>query len=85
MKRIDVKWDGREYVFRTNDSGDYLFTGVGENRQISCESGFHRLTEMKKGIREHLKSVWEGMPDSGYGEKPMPKIQYFPSMTTEWE
>ena len=84
MKRVDVKWNGREYTFRTNDSGDYLFTGVSENRQISTDYGFHVLARMKKSIREHLKSVWEGMPESNYGEKKMPRITYTPSNTTEW-
>lgn len=44
-----------ERTFRTNDNGTNLFTGVSENRQISCESGFQDARRMKRAIREHLR------------------------------
>lgn len=83
MKRIDVEFDGQEYTYRTNDSGEYLFTGVGENRQISCESGFDSLSRMKAAIREHLHYHWEldHGPDST--QRP-PRIKYMPSQYCGW-
>lgn len=57
-----------ERTFRTNDSGSYLFTGVSENRQISCESGFQDEKRMKKAIRAHLRSEFgceHGEPNLG--------------------
>jgi hypothetical protein len=61
MKRIDVeltiKGQKKEHTFRTNDSGDYLFIGVGENKQISCESGFGDNQRTRKTIREYLRDV----------------------------
>lgn len=61
MIRIDATFrnprNGKSITrtFRTNDSGANLFTGVSENRQISCESGFQDAKRMKKAIREHLR------------------------------
>ena len=43
-----------ERTFRTNNSGEYLFTGISENRQISCDSGFQIERRMKAAIRAHL-------------------------------
>ncbi len=42
-------------TFRTNNSGEYLFTGVSENRQISCDGGFQDARRMKQAIRKHLR------------------------------
>ena len=81
MKRVDVVFDGREYTFRTNDSGSYLFVGVGENRQISCESGFDSLSRMKKAIREYLTRGYEQEDGSRPGA---PRIKYSPSQHCEW-
>lgn len=61
MIRINAKFRNprtneiEERTFRTNNSGSYLFTGVSENRQISCESGFQDARRMKRAIREHLR------------------------------
>lgn len=74
MIRIDAKFrnprtnETEERTFRTNDSGSYLFTGVSENRQISCESGFQDVRRMKRAIREHLRSALgcdRGEPELG--------------------
>lgn len=57
-----------ERTFRTNNSGSYLFTGVSENRQISCESGFQDASRMKRAIREHLRHEFgceRGEPNLG--------------------
>ena len=72
MLRIDVTLDGKDYTFRTNNSGDYLFIGVSENKQISTESGFNSLSRMKRAIREHLKYRWE----MEHFDEPMPRIKY---------
>lgn len=82
MKRIDVKFKNpttgeiEERTFRTNESGAYLFTGVGENRQISCESGFHSLKRIKKAIRRHLRFQF----GCDRGESELGRISYFPSI-----
>lgn len=49
--------EGKKFqrTFRTNNSGNYLFIGNSENKQISCESGFQNEKRMKKAIREHLR------------------------------
>lgn len=57
-----------ERTFRTNDSGAYLFTGVGENRQISHESGFQDPRRMKRAIRAHIRAALgcdRGEPELG--------------------
>ena len=51
---INVNGEKIERTFRTNDSGDYLFTGVSENTQISCDYGFHVLPRIKKCIRKYI-------------------------------
>jgi len=72
MRRIDAKFilDGSlsETTFRTNDSGEYLFVGVSENKQISCDSGFQLLSNIKKTIRDYLSTK--------YGERLTGKIKY---------
>lgn len=61
MIRIDATFRNprtneiEERTFRTNNSGANLFTGVTENRQISCDSGFQDARRMKRAIREHLR------------------------------
>jgi hypothetical protein len=83
MLRIDATFDGKEYTFRTNDSGAYLFVGVGENRQISCDSGFNSLRRIKKAIREHLRFncnlECQGVSGHGY-----PRIKFAPG-PGEWK
>jgi len=83
MKRIDVEFNGTEYTFRTNDSGSYLFTGVSENSQISCESGFDSLSRMKRAIKEHLRFKWDSIKQDI--DEPMPRVKYFPSKTCGWK
>lgn len=73
MLRIDVYFDGNEYTFRTNDNGCYLFTGVDNNKQVSCESGFNSLRRIKREIRDRLHSEFEVM--HGHEEK-KPRIKY---------
>ena len=72
MRRIDVKFilDGilSETTFRTNDSGEYLFVGVSENKQINCDGGFQNLSRMKKEIRNFLSVK--------YGDRLTGKIKY---------
>jgi hypothetical protein len=67
-------------TFRTNESGANLFTGVGENRQISCESGFHSLKRMKKAIRSHLRFRF----GCDHGEPELGRITYTPSIHAEF-
>jgi len=72
MRRIDAKFilDGtlKDTTFRTNDRGNYLFVGVCENIQISCDSGFQLLSNIKKTIRDYLSTK--------YGERLTGKIKY---------
>jgi hypothetical protein len=75
MIRLDVIFNGREYTFRTNDSGAYLFTGLHENRQIGCESGYQDEARMKKAIREYLRFHYEM---EHYETKKFPRIKYLP-------
>ena len=62
MIRIDATFrnprtnETEERTFRTNNSGEYLFTGVSSNRQISCDSGFQDARRMKRAIRIHLRN-----------------------------
>ena len=78
MIRIDATFRNprtneiEERTFRTNDSGAYLFTGVSENRQISCESGFQDARRMKRAIREHLRSVF----GCDHGEPNLGRVSY---------
>jgi len=74
MIRIDATFRNprtnelEERTFRTNDSGEYLFTGVYENRQISCEGGFRDAHRMKRAIRSHLRATLgcdRGEPELG--------------------
>ena len=82
MRRIDVTFDGHEYTFRSNDSGEYLFVGTSENRQISCESGFKSLRRMKSAIRAHLRYGYE--MDHGQ-DAAFPRIAFYPSPYDTWE
>jgi len=73
MIRIDVTaTDGREWTFRTNNNGNYLFVGVGENRQISCESGFGDNRRTRNAIRKHLAYCYYNMCDT----KELPRLKY---------
>lgn len=82
MKRIDVEFNGTEYTFRTNESGSYLFRGVSENRQISCESGFDSLSRMKRAIKEHLRAEWDHAQLEM--DVPMPRVKYIPK-GSDWK
>jgi hypothetical protein len=87
MKRINVEFNGAEYTFRTNESGSYLFEGVSENRQISCESGFDSLSRMKRAIKEHLRAQ---RPEWALDNEPeyrvaMPRVKYSPSQHDTWK
>jgi hypothetical protein len=79
MKRIDAIFNGEDFTFRTNNDGSFLFIGVSENRQISCESGFDSLARMKRAVKEHLRFKWDGMND------PMPRVKYTPHPTDTWK
>lgn len=63
MLRIEIKFtvNGQQYerTYRTNDSGCNLFTGVSNNNQISCESGFNHLPRIKKWIRWHVTTQFD--------------------------
>lgn len=85
MKRIDVvetKTNGEkiEHTFRTNNNGCYLFVGVSENHQISCESGFQSLRRMKTAIREYLRRGHFPEVDG-----PFPRLSFHPSQNVEWD
>ena len=78
MRRIDATFNGQEHTFRSNDSGDYLFTGVSVNNQISCDSGFNSLRRMKAAIREYLRS------NMGAGETEFPRIRFTHDRHSNW-
>lgn len=82
MLRIDATMDGTEYTYRTNDSGECLFTGVAENRQINCDSGFRSLRKIKTAIREDLKDRWKHVL---HRDDPMPRIQYRVHPDENWK
>lgn len=58
MKTVEVEYtvDGikQEATYRTNNSGSYLFRGVSENKQVSCEEGLDSQIAMRKAIRRHI-------------------------------
>lgn len=86
MKRIDVVFNGNEYTFRSNNSGAYLFEGVSENRQISCESGFDSLSRIKRAIKEYFRNQrpeWSET-DPQYREQ-MPRVKYTPAAYCDWK
>jgi hypothetical protein len=75
MLIIDVKADGIDERFMTNDSGNYLFMLVdGAAKQINHDSGCNSLRRMKKAIREYLsfqhgsvsKLSYKPLADSGW-------------------
>lgn len=88
MMRIDVVFDGKEYTFRTNNSGSYLFIGVAENRQISCESGFNSLPRFKRFIREYLRDKYHQkhglMIGHSYHCVKYPRIKFMPD-SSSWK
>jgi hypothetical protein len=51
MKRVDVTCGGDAFVFRTNNDGSCLFTGVSENRQLRCGGGYDSRRRMRAEIR----------------------------------
>jgi len=77
MRKIDVVFNGREYRFMSNDDGSYLFIDC---RQISCDSGFRRLSRMKNWIRYHLYNQYRRETCSH--ERP-PRISFKPD-SSEW-
>jgi hypothetical protein len=79
MRRIDATFNGQEFTFRSNDSGEYLFTGVSVNNQISCESGFNSRRRMKSAIREYLRN------QLGAGVTTYPRIQFTPDSHSDWK
>jgi len=83
MLQIDVEFIGAEFRFRTNENGANLFIGVGENRQISCESGFDSLSRIKRAIKEHLRSAWVSHY-AYHDEQPMPRVKYKPLPNDSW-
>ena len=78
MKTMNVSVSGKDYTFRTNNSGFGLFVGAYENSQISCEEGFQSLRRMKKAIRGYLQGK---LP---YGET-LPRIKFTPNWLGDWE
>ena len=80
MKRIDVICGDAEHTFRTNDSGSYLFIGVAQNSQISCESGFNRLPRIKRFVKSYLSDKWE---HEHFNDEPMPRLKF--SHTSEFD
>lgn len=83
MRRIDVTETTAngivtEHTFRSNDTGCYLFVGVSENKQISCESGFQSLRRIKTAIREYLRRGH--FPDY---DGPYPRLKFTPD-TSHW-
>jgi len=78
MRRIDVIFEGKEFTFRSNDSGEYLFIGNDENVQISHESGFDSVSRMKKAIREYLRCRQHGIYTFS-------RIKYSPDCYSRWK
>ena len=58
MKSVNVIYsingNEKEATYRTNNSGDYLFVGNSENKQINCECGYINKKRMQKAIRTHI-------------------------------
>lgn len=79
MRRIDATFNGQDFTFRSNDSGEYLFVGVSVNNQISCESGFNSLRRMKTAIREHLRY------QMGAGVTEFPRVTYTHISDSDWK
>ena len=72
MKIIDITFDGREYTFRTNNNGHYLFTGVSENQQLDCTTGYTDTAKMKRAIRKYIVDKYGYL----YIDRPFPRIKY---------
>jgi hypothetical protein len=75
MLRITARFNGAEHIFRTNNSGSYLFTGLSVNNQISCESGFNSLSRIKRYIKKYLRQHYYHNQDD-IDVKKYPKITY---------
>lgn len=75
MLRMDIEFtvngEKHERTFRTNESGACLFTGVSVNNQISCDSGFQILKNIKKYIRWYIV-----MKFGDNGEADLSRIKY---------
>lgn len=75
MIRVDIEFTvngaKNEMTFRTNESGSGLFTGVIVNNQISCDSGFHILKNIKKYIRWYIVTKF-----GAHGESDLSRIKY---------
>jgi hypothetical protein len=61
MLVIDVRGEGLNKRFMTNDDGSYFFViQDGAAMQIDCNSGYNYLPRIKKAIREYLKNLYSG-------------------------
>jgi hypothetical protein len=74
MKTIYAKVEGREFTFRTNNNGEYLFVGQSENSQISTESGYNSISKIKKHIRVYLQNKFHR--DSTNIDYKLPRIKF---------
>jgi len=71
MMIIDVKANGIDKRFMTNDNGGNLFIiEDGAAKQLDCCGGYQSLRYIKKAIREHLVYQYGNVPKLAY--KPMP-------------
>ena len=47
----------KDFTFRTNNNGEYLFVGTSENRQLKCDDGYGDNSKTRKEIREYIKNL----------------------------
>jgi len=67
MKQIDVRADGIDERFSTNeDGGGFFIWSDGGLKQILSDSGYQNLRQMKKTIRDYL----------GRNGKKLPRLSY---------
>lgn len=86
MMRIDCEFSGKNFCFRTNNDGSYLFFGLESNTQISTESGFNSLSRAKRYIREYLRYKYQFNDFVDRSDlRSWPRIKYVPSSFSEWK
>jgi hypothetical protein len=66
-----INGNKKKITFRTNESGNYLFVGTSENKQISCDSGFGNNRFTRKYIRGYISNLFSSDPDYK-----LPRISY---------
>jgi len=86
MRSIQVKFNGIEYSFYSNNSGRYLFINYECSGlfQICSESGYDSLSRIKTRIKKYLRFGYELRTFSPTRCPEYPRITYIPDMS-EWK